>query len=311
MTTPERLAAAETALLGVSLGDAYGQCFFTERTAAPEEPAPDRLPPPPWPYTDDTVMSLAVVAVLSGSGAIDSDALAREFADRYAREPDRGYGGTAHRILRAIGAGVPWAEASADVFGGLGSMGNGAAMRAAPVGAYFADDLAEAVRQAERSAVVTHAHPEGVTGAIAVAAAAAHATRCRLENVKVSSGELFATVVAACPDGDVRSGLDRASRIPPERPVTTVAAMLGNGDRLTAPDTVPFALWCAATRLTRFTEAVETCVRGGGDLDTTSAIAGGIVASAVGADRLPAEWIARREPLPTERAEPPMRGAGP
>jgi hypothetical protein len=52
-------------------------------------------------------------------------------------------------------------------------MGNGGAMRAAPVGAFFADDLAALVEHADRSAAVTHAHAEGRAGAVAVAAAAA------------------------------------------------------------------------------------------------------------------------------------------
>jgi len=42
-------------------------------------------------------------------------------------------------------------------------------MRVAPLGAYFAHDLDILVRQAELSAVVTHSHPEGVAGAIAIA----------------------------------------------------------------------------------------------------------------------------------------------
>lgn len=35
-----------------------------------------------------------------------------------------------------------------------------------------------------------------------------------------------------------------------------------------------------------------------GDMDTTAAIVGGVVALAVGRAGLPAEWLARREPLP-------------
>ena len=59
------------------------------------------------------------------------------------------------------------------LFGGEGSFGNGAAMRVAPLGAYFADELDAVVEQASFSAEVTHSHPEGIAGAIAVAVAAA------------------------------------------------------------------------------------------------------------------------------------------
>lgn len=52
-------------------------------------------------------------------------------------------------------------------------MGNGGAMRAAPVGAYFADDLDKVLCHARASAEVTHGHIEGIAGAMAVAVAAA------------------------------------------------------------------------------------------------------------------------------------------
>ena len=56
-------------------------------------------------------------------------------------------------------------DPSADsVFGGMGSMGNGAAMRVAPLGAYWADDYSTVVEQARLSADVTHAHADGQTG---------------------------------------------------------------------------------------------------------------------------------------------------
>lgn len=47
-------------------------------------------------------------------------------------------------------------------------------MRVAPLGAYFAEELDTCLRdEAALSAAVTHAHPEGKAGAIAVAAAMA------------------------------------------------------------------------------------------------------------------------------------------
>ncbi len=52
-------------------------------------------------------------------------------------------------------------------------MGNGAAMRVAPIGAYFADDLDKVLYYAQASAEVTHAHIEGIVGAMAVAVASA------------------------------------------------------------------------------------------------------------------------------------------
>ncbi len=77
----------------------------------------------------------------------------------------------------------------------------------------------------------------------------------------------------------------------------TVAAVLGNGRRTSAHDTVPFALWSAARSLGDFQEAFWVTAQAGGDVDTTCAIVGGVVASgAAGAP--PAAWLAGTEELP-------------
>lgn len=75
-----------------------------------------------------------------------------------------------HSLLPEL-AGHPthWKDLSQQLFKGTGSFGNGAAMRITPVGAYFADDLEAVVKQAHLSAQITHSHPEGAAGAIAVA----------------------------------------------------------------------------------------------------------------------------------------------
>ena len=76
------------------------------------------------------------------------------------------------------------------------------------------------------------------------------------------------------------------------------AEALGNGIGLSAQDTVPFALWCAAHNPDHFERAMRVTVSGGGDMDTNCAIIGGIVALSAGADSIPREWLHRREPLP-------------
>jgi hypothetical protein len=73
--------------------------------------------------------------------------------------------------------------------------------------------------------------------------------------------------------------------------------VLGNGSRITSPDTVPFALWCAARHLDDYAEALWTAASAGGDNDTNCAIVGGIVGSANGVAGIPRAWLAAREPL--------------
>ncbi len=77
----------------------------------------------------------------------------------------------------------------------------------------------------------------------------------------------------------------------------TVAAVLGSGRRTSAHDTVPFALWSAARGLGDFERVFWTTAQVGGDVDTTCAIAGGVVAgTAAGAP--PADWLRQTEALP-------------
>lgn len=286
---------ARLALEGLSLGDAFGDQFFFSSERIDHHLSTRTLPPAPWLTTDDTIMSVSVVEVLDAHQGIDQGALATAFGRRYLHDPNRGYGGTAHRILRAIGQGAPWEAASRDAFDGMGSHGNGGAMRSAPIGAYFADvDIEVVVDQARRAAEVTHAHPDGQAGAVAVAVAAWVAAR---SGPTADPRELLQAVYDHLEPSDTRAGMRRALDIPFERAPATVAAMLGSGEKVSSADTVPYSLWCAARHLGNFEDGMWATVSGLGDRDTTCAIVGGIVSLAVGRGGLPPEWLARREPL--------------
>jgi len=293
----DRMARARLSLEGLSVGDSFGEWFFS--AGAVDAIAARTLPPEPWYYTDDTIMALSVAETLDGCGRIDSGDLAERFARRYREQPGRGYGGTARTILTQIAAGVAWREAAGEAFDGEGSMGNGGAMRVGPVGGYFGDDLAAAADAARASARVTHAHADGQAGAIAVAVAAARAWQIRSAGETDSAATLLESAIEHTPEGMTRAGLVKALALPGETSVQDAVAVLGNGSRIVAYDTVPFALWSAARHLANFEEAMWATVSGLGDRDTTCAIVGSIVALAVGRDGIPEAWIKAREPLGT------------
>src|SRR6266699_4849057 len=126
--------------------------------------------------------------------------------------------------MREINAGAKWRETVANAFGGQGSMGNGSAMRVAPLGGYFADDLERCAEESRASSLVTHTHPEGVAGAIAVAVAAAVAWQLRdtpNANVSPDSSTRFCISLrkARC---DAKFAL-RAPRLLKCRPITLPA----------------------------------------------------------------------------------------
>ena len=168
-------------------------------------------------------------------------------------------------------------------------------MRVAPLGAYFADDLDAVVTQATRSAEVTHAHPEGVTGAVAVAMAAAIAWRTRGE--PWGSTAFLRAVAERTPESETRRGIEAAIALPDGTTPEEAADVLGSGHRVSAQDTVPFALWCVARSPDDFEDTLWTTARGLGDVDTTCAIVGGITVMRTGSASIPQSWMMATEVL--------------
>lgn len=104
-------------------------------------------------FTDDTVLTVAVAdCILHGK---DYAKTFKEYGSRY---PNAGYG---TMFRKWLGRKDPRP---------YGSYGNGSAMRVSPIGFAFGT-LEEILLEAERSALVTHDHPEGIKGAKAIAAA--------------------------------------------------------------------------------------------------------------------------------------------
>lgn len=241
-------------------------------------------------------MALSVYEVLRKHGQIDQNLLAQSFAENY--DINRGYGPAMHRLLQAIQGGEDWHKVAASQFGGQGSYGNGAAMRVAPLGAYFADAPSKVVEQAALSALITHTHPEGVAGAIAVAIAAAIAWQMKEAKIRPRCAEFLDAILPYVPDSEVRRKIRQARDFPEGTSMRFAASVLGTGHQVSAQDTVPFALWCAGEKLDNFEEALWLTVSGLGDRDTTCAIVGGIVVLYTGRESLPLAWIEAREMLP-------------
>ncbi|NUS88647.1 MAG: ADP-ribosylglycohydrolase family protein [Streptomyces sp.] len=317
-------SAARRSIEALALGDAFGERWFPlfrDRRRAYDEIRARAVPEEsPWPWTDDTAMALGVLSVLNDHGEVDQPRLAQTLADTFLSDPGRGYGSGMHELLPSLAAApTSWPSATRALFGGEGSLGNGAAMRVAPLGAWFSADPDRAAEQARRSAEVTHAHPQGIAGAVAVAVAAS-LTAGRVQTPERAPGpppdgsapipepipepapeptpDLLAKVADRTPPGPVRDGLIHATELPPTTTPRQAADLLGSGRRIRADDTVPFALWCAARHQDDLIAALWATAEGLGDVDTTCAIVGGVVGAGTGVSAVPAAWLGRREPLP-------------
>lgn len=106
-------------------------------------------------YTDDTICTIAIADAINTGQTYQHKLL--EWCKKYPT-PMGSYGGSFARWIHSDNP-QPY-----------NSFGNGSAMRVSPV-AWAFDSLEEVTREAERTAIVTHNHPEGIKGAIAVAAA--------------------------------------------------------------------------------------------------------------------------------------------
>jgi ADP-ribosylglycohydrolase len=148
------------AMLGAIAGDIIGSVYELDNIKTEEFELFDQDSR----FTDDTVMTVAVAnAVLNieskGNGFENSRDIYAARLKEYGRAyPNAGYGGMFGKWLMS------------ETFEPYGSFGNGSAMRVSPIGFAF-DDLETVLREAEKSAAVTHNHIEGIKGAQAVAAA--------------------------------------------------------------------------------------------------------------------------------------------
>jgi ADP-ribosylglycohydrolase len=136
-------------MIGALAGDIIGSVYEFHRFKSKKFP----LFKPGCGFTDDSVMTVVIAeAILTGRPYLDT---VRELGRRY---PNAGYGGKFGQWLNG------------DDQRPYGSWGNGSAMRASPVGFAF-DTVKDVLEEAERTAVISHNHPEGVKGAQAAALA--------------------------------------------------------------------------------------------------------------------------------------------
>src|ERR1043166_8134854 len=216
----DAIGRAWLSLDGLSVGDTFGEQFFIAPEEALARIARHDVPRAPWRYTDDTEMALSIVEILNERGRVDQDVLAARFAARM--QPDRHYGPGTAKLLAGVRQGGDWRELNQ-----ARSFGNGASMRVAPLGAYFADQpLARVCDEARQSAEITHAHPEGIAGAIAVAAAAALAWQCR--ETKPLGRTWITAVRDAVPHGYTRDAVGEALAVAPD---TTIVEAVRSEER--------------------------------------------------------------------------------
>lgn len=296
----DRADALTGCLLGLALGDALG--FVVE--AQPPEIAREYVDGwvrtgragershPGFPfgqYSDDTQLARELLLSVRERGGWDPASFAARVAALVRSGGDVGAGpGTRSAGMRIL-LGAPWDRAGTPA----PYAGNGAAMRAGPVGLLFPGDPGSWLRCAREQSRVTHQDPRSVTGAVAVAGAVALASRPGRIEPREFLGQLAAWTG---PDDrrmaegilDLSTWLDlepeaAARRMDPDR-------------RGLSPYVVPTVLWSLYAFLRSpddYRGAVSTAIVIGGDTDTTAAMSGAIAGSRTGTQGLRPELLAR------------------
>jgi poly(ADP-ribose) glycohydrolase ARH3 len=278
-------------LVGSALGDAIGELAFF----CPEKhrlyALLDRIEM--LVYTDDTAMAIGLAESLLQKRAVDPQHLGETFSRNFHREPWRGYASGPPRIFSMVRQqGISYVEAARRLFGGTGSLGNGAAMRITPIG-LFLHNSERLYEETSASAGVTHAHPVGKDGAAVQARAVAQA-------VKLDPEREFR------PETFIQDLIDFARTEEIRKKMRQVQTLIGEGigpdiaaDHLgrsvAVDESMPFAIYSFLRYPKSFEDCLFCSILNGGDRDTLGAMACAISGAYSGIEAIPSPWSHKLE----------------
>ncbi len=278
-------------MIGSALGDALGELAFRygdKNRLLAAISARDILS-----YTDDTAMALALAESLTSVGDIDEEQLGRTFHEHFTREPWRGYGpGPPAIFARVTNTRMSYTEAAQALYDGQGSLGNGAAMRIAPLALHFFD-CAHLYHKAERSARITHAHPVGIDGAAVQARAIALALAWQ-SGKALQAGAFVRNLIAFARTTLIAAKLEKVLHLI-EADVTPAKAAAALGLSVAVHESMPFSLYCFLRCPERYEDCLLCAILNGGDRDTMGAMAGAISGAYLGAAAIPTAWQSKLE----------------
>jgi len=278
-------------MIGSALGDAIGELAFF----CPEKhhlyTLVDRIEK--LIYTDDTAMAIGLAESLLQKKEVDPQHLGETFSRNFHREPWRGYASGPPRIFSMVRQqGISYVEAARCLFGGKGSLGNGAAMRIAPIG-LFLHNSERLYEEASASAEVTHAHPVGKDGATVQARAIAQAVKLD-PGKEFQSGIFIQDLIDFARTEEIRKKMRKVQTliresIPPEN----AADHLGRS--VAVDESMPFAIYSFLRHPKSFEDCLFFSILNGGDRDTLGAMACAVSGAYLGIEAIPSSWSHKLE----------------
>ena len=274
-------------MIGSAIGDALGASFeglWINRLNIEEFSLDGR-------WTDDTHMMIGVAESLIVNKGFNGEHMAWTFIKNWEKEPWRGYGPGPPRVFRMIKSGVAWNEAAKQLYGGMGSFGNGAAMRVAPIGLLYYDNEGKLREVAYKSAEITHTHMLGKEGAALQAYAVALAVK--IESESFNPIDFLEKLIEFTQVDAYREKLEKAKGLLNNDDKREIIRNLGNS--VEALNSVPTAIYCFAKHHESYAKAVLYAISLGGDTDTIGAMTGAIAGAYHGIENIPNAWKQKLE----------------
>lgn len=260
-------------LVGGAIGDAMGLPF--EGSEGPLE----YVPPDTWSISDDTQLTLATCEAIANDGRVSPESISEVLSKWFRDGRFSGIGASTLKALRELDAGGHWA-----LVGRKGEMaaGNGAAMRAAPLGFMLHPDNHSDRVVLRDVCRITHHSDEAYAGALAVVAAI-HCIAFKQQSPRRS---LLSAVHRLLPDSNVKDRILELRDFSSEKTIQDCGEQFGTSGYVA--DSVPLAL-AAVTYIPQlgFQAVLEGVVECGGDTDTIASITGQIAGTFLGVDNLP------------------------
>jgi poly(ADP-ribose) glycohydrolase ARH3 len=279
------------AMVGSALGDAIGELAFRYPQKDTLCAKLDSLPE--LRYTDDTAMAIGLAESIIEKRTIDPQHLGKTFSDNFEREPWRGYAPGPPTVFSMVTQrGITYSDAARSLFGGRGSLGNGAAMRIVPVGLFF-HGCSNLYEQACASSRVTHVHPVGMDGAAVQALAIAHAVTLDPRK-EFPSEEFIRGLIDFARTQEIREKMSMIGKLIAQRVPPDIAA-LRLGRTVAVHESMPFAVYSFLREPKSFEECLYAAILHGGDRDTLGAMAGAISGAYLGIDAIPESWRSKLE----------------
>ncbi|MBL7174515.1 MAG: ADP-ribosylglycohydrolase family protein [Desulfobacteraceae bacterium] len=270
-------------MVGSALGDAIGELAFTYPQRDLLLSRLDQVSE--LRYTDDTAMAIGLSESIIKEGGINQQQLGDTFRNNFEREPWRGYASGPPTIFSMVKRfGITYTDAARRMFGGGGSLGNGAAMRIAPAGLFFHNSTG-LYEEASASAEVTHAHPVGMDGAAVQAWAVANAVNLDPKE-KFPLMHYMQGLVDCARTPDIREKMMLVQRLITEDVSPDVAAD-GIGRTVAVHESMPFAVYSFIRNFHSFEESLFCAILNGGDRDTLGAMACAISGAYLGIEAIP------------------------